>query len=273
MVDMSTLPKAKGFTRLLQLLNLEIIAEIDRLCRKHNLKYWLSFGSALGAIRHQGYIPWDDDIDLCMLHDDWLKFNEIATREMQPKFINVILPGDIGRVCMQEFSPQTDKELIGFLRWEKQEKLFFGVDIFPVHWLKDDIHEETAAAKLMEIRAWKAAQRSRAKSDIHKHEEIQLEVDKKQLFLIADAPSKHMFASMHSLHPVARIWKTEDVFPLREVPFEHLTLFVPYRAELLLWMQFGNYWEPIMSHTHLSIDKLSRNEMIKLLSHKTRLGI
>ncbi len=272
-IDMSALPKAQGFKRLLQLLNLEIIAEIDRLCRKHNLKYWLSFGSALGAIRHQGYIPWDDDIDICMMHDDWLKFNELAPQEMLPAFKNIILPGDIGRVCMLDFSPTTDQELIDFLHWKIQDKLFFGVDIFPVHWLTDSIDEETAAAKLMEIRTWKENQRNQAKSDIHAHEHIQLEVDKKQSDLIAQAPSKRMFASMHSIHPVARIWHTEDVFPLRETSFEHLSLFIPHRAELLLWLQFGDFWEPIMSHTHISINNLSRREMIKLLTHAKRLGL
>ncbi len=53
--------------RELQKCQLEILREIDRVCTKHNLVYCLALGSCLGAVRHGGFIPWDDDIDVCML--------------------------------------------------------------------------------------------------------------------------------------------------------------------------------------------------------------
>ena len=49
--------------RELQKCQLEILREIDRVCTKHNLVYCLALGSCLGAVRHGGFIPWDDDID------------------------------------------------------------------------------------------------------------------------------------------------------------------------------------------------------------------
>lgn len=272
-IDMAKLPKARGFVRTLQLLNLEIVEEVDRICRKHGLRYWLSFGSALGAVRHGGYIPWDDDIDLCMMHDDWLRFNELAKTEMDPKFGNIILPGDIGRMCLKEFMPTNDDELMGFLRWIKQEKLFFGVDIFPVHWLSDEITTEDAAAKLMKIRAEKVAKRRSGSGTVAAYERVQQETDRAQQELIGEENSRRVFASMHSLHPVPRIWESSDIFPLREVTFEDRKLFIPNNAELLLWMQFGNFWEPVISHTHLSINQINREEMLKLLTHAKRLGV
>ena len=70
--------------RTCQLKQLGILEEIDRICRKHNISYWLDGGSLLGAVRHGGFIPWDDDIDICMPLTDVPRFIEVAQRELPP---------------------------------------------------------------------------------------------------------------------------------------------------------------------------------------------
>ena len=72
--------------RALQLKELECLKEIDRLCRKHKIEYFLSWGSAIGAIRHKGFIPWDDDIDVSMKMDDYLRFKEVCAQELDAKY-------------------------------------------------------------------------------------------------------------------------------------------------------------------------------------------
>ena len=72
--------------RKVQLVQLEIAKEIDRICKKNNIKYFLIGGSLLGAIRHQGFIPWDDDLDVGMLRDDYEKFLKVAGDELQEKY-------------------------------------------------------------------------------------------------------------------------------------------------------------------------------------------
>jgi len=59
-------------------LQLDILVAFDSFCQEHNLRYVLAYGTLIGAVRHQGFIPWDDDIDLCMPHKDFLKLVDIV---------------------------------------------------------------------------------------------------------------------------------------------------------------------------------------------------
>lgn len=68
--------------RQLQLIQLEILIELDRICKKHKIDYSIDGGTLLGAVRHGGFIPWDDDIDVIMLRSDYERFYEICKTEL-----------------------------------------------------------------------------------------------------------------------------------------------------------------------------------------------
>ena len=63
-----------------------MLREIDRICRKHNIKYFICYGTMLGAVRHGGFIPWDDDVDIAMLRGEFEKFRKIAPKELNEQF-------------------------------------------------------------------------------------------------------------------------------------------------------------------------------------------
>ncbi len=72
--------------RKVQLAQLEIGKEIKRVCDENGIKYFLDSGTLLGAIRHKGFIPWDDDMDMGMLREDYERFIEIAPKELKPEY-------------------------------------------------------------------------------------------------------------------------------------------------------------------------------------------
>ena len=69
-----------------QKLELKILEELDRVCVKHDIRYSIAYGSLIGAIRHNGFIPWDDDIDVCMPRRDYVKFKQICKKELGEDF-------------------------------------------------------------------------------------------------------------------------------------------------------------------------------------------
>ena len=116
---------------------LELLAEFDRICTKHGIRYMLFAGTALGAVRHQGFIPWDDDLDVAMLRSDYQRFLQVAPGELQqqyylqaeysdawPMFFSKLRKN--GTACMERFIP-------------RDPKLHQGIymDIFPVDNLAD----------------------------------------------------------------------------------------------------------------------------------------
>lgn len=73
--------------RNLQLRMLEILKYIDRICVEHGIQYWLSYGTCLGAVRHGGFIPWDDDVDIEMFEKDYKRFRDIMISEHNSDYV------------------------------------------------------------------------------------------------------------------------------------------------------------------------------------------
>ena len=73
--------------------NLKILKEIDRICRKYKIQYMLDAGTLLGAIRHQGFIPWDDDADIVVTRKNYEAFMKVVRREL-PDTMELLMPWD-----------------------------------------------------------------------------------------------------------------------------------------------------------------------------------
>lgn len=72
--------------RNIQLNLTNVLIEFDRVCRKNNIMYWLDLGTLLGAARHHGFIPWDDDLDICILRKDRKKLAKAMKKDLKPPY-------------------------------------------------------------------------------------------------------------------------------------------------------------------------------------------
>jgi len=102
-------------------LELEMLIEMDMICKKYNLNYYLAYGTLLGAVRHKGFIPWDTDIDIIVDIDSYERFCEILQNELSTKFYLS--------------SPRTNKNyesLKARIHLKNSEHRKIHIDIFPM---------------------------------------------------------------------------------------------------------------------------------------------
>lgn len=132
-----------------QLIELDILLEFDRVCRKNNLSYFLDSGTALGAVRHGGFIPWDDDIDVGMFREDYDKLVGYAYKDIGRDFFFQTIDTDPGCPCL---FAKIRKNGTCYLENNKEGmKMHTGIwiDIFPYDNITDNPKEQLRVARKM----------------------------------------------------------------------------------------------------------------------------
>ena len=66
---------------------IEVLLEVQKVCEKNGIQYFAEYGTMLGAVRHKGFIPWDDDLDICMRREDYMKFISVVERDLPKDFV------------------------------------------------------------------------------------------------------------------------------------------------------------------------------------------
>lgn len=110
---------------------LNMLKIFDVLCRKHGLQYYACYGTLLGAVRHKGFIPWDDDIDVFMMRDDYMKLLQIAPNEIsEPYFFQNVYTDSM----VWGFSKIRDSRTTAIEFPDMNESFHQGlfIDIFPI---------------------------------------------------------------------------------------------------------------------------------------------
>lgn len=117
---------------------LDLLAEFDRVCKKNSLTYFADGGTLLGAVRHKGFIPWDDDIDVLMPREDYDKLKQIAVNEFRSPYFFQSMSSDIGLMSGGCRLRNSETTVTNLAEWEKsfQNKGIF-IDIFSLDHASD----------------------------------------------------------------------------------------------------------------------------------------
>lgn len=111
---------------------IELIEELDRVCKKYHLRYFASNGTLLGIIRHKGFIPWDDDVDIVMPRPDYQKLLEVAGKEFKKPFFLHAKADESGYYRNYTRLRNNSTTAIPLKDWKYQKNNGIFIDIFPM---------------------------------------------------------------------------------------------------------------------------------------------
>lgn len=116
-------------------IELELLVELDRICKKYDIAYFVDYGTLLGAVRHQGFIPWDDDIDIAMMRPDYERFKKVVQAELtRPLFFQSVYTDDIGLLMGKIMHLETS----GIHDFSKDYSQGIFIDIWPLDAAPED---------------------------------------------------------------------------------------------------------------------------------------
>ncbi len=116
---------------------IEVLACIAEICERHGLRFYAMFGTLLGAVRHKGYIPWDDDLDIGMLREDYMGFLKVAQGELPPEYQVLGVYTDLDSVTSLTRIVNGSRIDLAGQRMEEYHGCPFvvGIDIFPLDYV------------------------------------------------------------------------------------------------------------------------------------------
>lgn len=132
---------------------LEVLREISEICERHNLQWYAAYGTLLGAVRHEGFIPWDDDMDIWMKREDYMKFLEFAPRELPEGYLVHSPLTKLGYLQFHSCVLNAGSVSIEQQRLQNFHGCPFvvGVDIFPLDYLPADRQKQEREKKLFDV--------------------------------------------------------------------------------------------------------------------------
>ncbi len=265
---------------------LDLLNEFSRVCEKYNLRWFIDWGTLLGAVRHKGFIPWDDDVDITMMYSDFKKLCEIAPEEFhEPYFMDTLTnnPGTISTIGKVYNTDTTLLQVNIFYRLKSGRPVKdvngIYIDIGYLSDVPDDekefekIYEKLHKSMLKAYTIFKATDGYYPFPNVLKR-------------IIASAahysfgllPISHLYKKYHAefvkginsiSYPDSRrvtflgsIFQNKDKFMKKYVfdrklfdnivylPFEMLSVPAPAEYEKILEIYYGNWREPVITHHH-----------------------
>ena len=216
-----------------QLIMLEMLVEFDAICEKHNLQYWLDSGTLLGAVRHQGFIPWDDDIDLSMPLEDYNKFQEIAKDELSEDIFFQTTTTDKGFKFDYIKLRSNRATIVEFHEKEREIEYHQGVfvDIFPMLTLPNTNFHQAFYDNIFGLI------RSVSSVSLHTPNGEDYPLSRKKLLdsldIMHQGWEKEDLKVIYSgaMPDVSAWFDKSEIFPLQKIDFEGLSFYAPKNSK------------------------------------------
>lgn len=255
----------------LQKTELDMLKIVDRICRKYDIKYFLVWGSMLGALRHRGFIPWDDDIDIGMLREDYERLRQVPEDEWQGLY-ELVDPSDNNPLHRYAYPQLYKKNSIFVTEYHykhdhmknnpENSQMPIWLDVF----IFDRINDAKLAYKrwrklwvLGKLYYYAKCRISPTSGDSLKNKIInmgkgivyfllnlvpnpELRICKKikQLCTCDEGRNVGVFFTTHRHHVYPCSY--DEVFPLVEVPFEDTMTFIPKNAHEMMCNRYGDHY-------------------------------
>ena len=239
---------------------LELWERFDEVCKKHGITYYAYYGTLLGAVRHQGFIPWDDDIDVIMFRDEYKRFQEIAPSEFtEPYFFqNAYTDRIIWQISKIRDSRTTAIER-NFLSLKDTVHQGIFLDIFPFDSVADGIHSEFCVIEEIRNLLWRMVMEPvtvlrelQSGAEFLLKPEFILELYQKGMkesFRVFEAFSEEHFGETEDVNYLlndmtgkhSQCVKKEWFQDIIYLPFEPIQLPVPAEYDKILTRRYGDY--------------------------------
>lgn len=233
-INHETIPK--GTLKDMQDLCLELLVFFDNICKKYDIYYWLDYGSLLGPVRHGGYLPWDDDVDIGMLITEFDRLVEALEYEIKAN-------------NMQDYISILEKKkyndsVTGFIQvlYKRPgiKNMFAGVDILPYQYLKNEDNLEKIDLKNQISDKVEVTQKEFLERDYFNTHPEQAYKELTEIVGVVDEEDDYIIPAAVNLRPKRiRVYKKEEIFPLQRIKFEQYDFYAANDEKAYLTMSYG----------------------------------
>lgn len=241
----------------LQLMSIEALNFVKNVCEKHGISWWLDFGNLLGAFRHGKFIPWDEDMDIGMMREDYMHFERVISQEISSRGLNDFIevkynPSQIGVPKFIQVLIRGEVDINDF------KYILGNVDIFPYEYIKE-YDEKTL------VKDYSNAKDKYIENRINNfipnfaldmfYEDLNLSWEPTDYVI----PGWENPATPGDMYKLV-VYKKDKIFPLKEIDFQGNTYPCPNDVDYYLNQLYSDYMRiPKNLRRHYRVNQFRRN--------------